>query len=164
MCTLLLPNGLTAVMGKAFGFNIGRSVVVWRQLQERHKKLPKTVISSFSANYLRFWYCNTYPGYHHVTAHVLTILNRWAWKNNMECLWWGCEIIKTLKTNAAQIYWNREYFCLRTTLSLGSKLVPFGRKHLKVEIWKLICLAEICWLKEKKRGEIILCIIFDKHK
>ena len=31
----------------------------------------------FSSNYLRFWYWNTYPGYHHVKANVLTVPKMW---------------------------------------------------------------------------------------
>ena len=47
------------------------------QLARFYEKLKKMVFFWFSSNYLRFWYRNTYPGYHHVKANVLTIPKMW---------------------------------------------------------------------------------------
>ena len=59
-------------MGKASNFNIGRIKIFWNFFRGGHRKMQKTGFFRFSANYLRFWYWNTYPGYHHVKPHVQT--------------------------------------------------------------------------------------------
>ena len=64
-------------MGKASSFDIVRLAATWNFFAEYHQKLPKTENFCFSANYLRFWYWNTYPGYHHVKAHVQTFPKMW---------------------------------------------------------------------------------------
>ena len=64
-------------MGKASNFNIGRIKIVWNFFRGGHRKMQKTGFFGFSANYLRFWYWNTYPGYHHEKAHVQTFPKMW---------------------------------------------------------------------------------------
>ena len=59
-------------MGKASNVNIGRIKIFWNFFRGGHRKMQKTGFFRFSANYLRFWYWNTYPGYHHVKPHVQT--------------------------------------------------------------------------------------------
>ena len=52
----------------------------WRPLEnyfESDTEKCKKRFFWFSSNYLRFWYRNTYPGYHHVKANVLTIPKMW---------------------------------------------------------------------------------------
>ena len=64
-------------MGKASSVNIVRFIIFWFFFAEYHSKLPKTENFCCSANYLRFWYWNTYPGYDHVKPHVQTIPKMW---------------------------------------------------------------------------------------
>ena len=64
-------------MGKASIFNSVRLAATWKFFWEGHKKMQKTVFFCFLPNCLRFWYRNTYPGYHHVKANVLTIPKMW---------------------------------------------------------------------------------------
>ena len=52
----------------------------WRPLEfflRGTQKNAKNGFFWFSSNYLRFWYWNTYPGYHHVKANVLTVPKMW---------------------------------------------------------------------------------------
>ena len=64
-------------MCKASIFDSVRLAATWKLFWEWHRKMQKTVFFWFSSNYLRFWYRNTYPGYHHVKANVLTIPKMW---------------------------------------------------------------------------------------
>ena len=59
-------------MGKASNVNSVRETNLYFFGGGGHEKLQKTDFFGFSANYLRFWYWNTYPGYHHVKPHVQT--------------------------------------------------------------------------------------------
>ena len=70
---ILRTSAFRWAIGKPAGVNIVRLAAAWNFLPEGHQKLTKTDIFCFSANYLRFWYWNTYPGYHHVKADVLRI-------------------------------------------------------------------------------------------
>ena len=64
-------------MGKSSNFNIVRLAATSIFFAEYHQKMEKTAFFCFSANYLRFWYGNTYPGYHHVKAHVQSFPKMW---------------------------------------------------------------------------------------
>ena len=64
-------------MGKASIFDSVRLAATWNFFWEGHKKMQKTGFFCFSSNYLRIWYRNPYPGYHHVKANVLTIPKMW---------------------------------------------------------------------------------------
>ena len=64
-------------IGKPAGVNIVRLAAAWKFLPEGHQKSPKTDIFCFSANYLRFWYWNKYPGYHYVKAHIQSFPKMW---------------------------------------------------------------------------------------
>ena len=64
-------------MCKASIFNSVRLAATWIFFWEGHRKMQKTAFFWFSLNYLRFWYRNTYPGYHHVKANVLTLPKLW---------------------------------------------------------------------------------------
>ena len=64
-------------MCKASIFDSVRLAATWKLFWVLHQKLQKTGLFWFSSNYLRFWYRNTYPGYYHVKANVLTIPKMW---------------------------------------------------------------------------------------
>ena len=64
-------------MCKASIFDSVRLAATWKLFWEWHRKMQKTAFFWFSSNYLRFWYWNTYPGYHHVKANVLTVPKMW---------------------------------------------------------------------------------------
>ena len=59
---ILRTSAFRWAIGKPAGVNIVRLAAAWNFLPEGHQKLTKTDIFCFSANYLRFWYWNTYPG------------------------------------------------------------------------------------------------------
>ena len=59
---ILRTSAFRWAIGKPAGVNIVRLAAAWKFLPEGHQKSPKTDIFCFSANYLRFWYWNTYPG------------------------------------------------------------------------------------------------------
>ena len=52
-------------MCKASIFDSVRLAASWKLFWEFRQKLQKRAFFWFSSNYLRFWYRNTYPGYHH---------------------------------------------------------------------------------------------------
>ena len=59
---ILRTSAFGWAIGKPAGVNIVRLAAAWNFLPEWHQKSPKTDVFCFSANYLRFWYWNTYPG------------------------------------------------------------------------------------------------------
>ena len=70
-------SALKWAMGKSSTFNIVRLAATSIFFAEYHQKMPKTAFFCFLANYLRFWYGNTYPGYHLVIAHVQSFPKMW---------------------------------------------------------------------------------------
>ena len=65
-------NGTSASkwgMGKASPFHIGRLADIFFCCCGLAWKIAK---NCFLANWLRFWYCNTYAGYHHVKAATVS--------------------------------------------------------------------------------------------
>ena len=67
-------------MGKASIFDSVRLAATWKFFWEGHKKMQKTGFFCFLSNYLRIWYRNPYPGYHHVKANVQSFPKiQWIW-------------------------------------------------------------------------------------
>ena len=64
-------------MDKASIFDSVWLAATWIFFERDTEKCKKRFFFWFSSNYLRFWYWNTYPGYHHVKANVLTIPKMW---------------------------------------------------------------------------------------
>ena len=90
-------------MGKASIFDSVRLAATWKLFWVLHQKLQKNVFFCFLPNCLRFWYRNTYPGYHHVKANVLTIPKMWWFLG----LWVFKRELSLLKVGTLPKFWVR---------------------------------------------------------